>query len=511
MEKTRTLTMSLIGTIALTAIVSSVAPAATITIENSIGQPIANADILIGDTAPKPFADNRERTDAQGAFSVPAQWTTPQMMTIEANGYITTTFLNVAPQSAVYQVNAVDSTSNLAIKGATTGFQHPGRGGKMDFALVYPALSRRQLAQFDVDAVISPQFDKIPVMITSVSVPSNLTIPDQTQNYFFPIEFNKPNYTMFVRDPGQYKMVAIHGKFPFSQVVDELRGGKSFYDVLNKFQFINGGERDVTVSSSGTNQQNIAVDQMTFDNHISVQAPEVPDGMAMVALPMAEESGVYYATDLKQVSSQQSQNLAVSSQSSAHNILSLLMPKSKTASENMKSELSNGSEIGLDLIIDRLIRFVSPGAMGSISQRGEMNDSTTLTGQSVAFQNSHDGLAQFLPLVAPPVPNSDGTITLTPPDATTRITPVATYVVLSRIDPIDAGKYHLSRRYRLFESYSMGWISNMKIPHVLNPLQKGKTYRWEVYYLGRNSTAAGSKYFLDTVTHVSRNSFDFTE
>ena len=506
--------MNIMGTIALVTIAGSVASAATITIENSLDQPVANADILIGDTSPRPFANNHARTDAQGTFSVPAQWTTPQSMTIEADGYITTTFLHVAPQSAIYQINAVDSVSNLAIKGATTGFQHPGRGGKMDFALVYPALSRRQLAQFDVNAVISPQFDKIPVMITSVSVPSNLTIPDQTQNYFFPIEFNKPNYTMFVRDPGQYKMVAIHGRFPFSQVVDELRGGKSFYDVLNKFQFVNGGERDVAVSSSGANHQNIAVNQITFDNHITVQAPEVPDGMAMVSLPMAKENGVYYATDLKQVSSQQTQDLAVSSQSGAHNILSLLMPKTKKVSGNIESEISNKSPIGLDLIIDRLIHFLNPVAVNPDSQLVEMNDSATLTGQSVAFQSSNDGLAQFLPLVAPPVLNSDGTLTLTPPDATNGITPVATYVVLSRLDPINAGKYHLSRRYRLFEGYSMGWVSNVKIPHVLNPLQQGKTYRWEVYYLGRSGTgssSSSSKYFLDTITHVSRNSFDFTE
>ncbi len=481
------------------------ARATSITIENSLGQPLADASVLIGDTDQKPFANNQLLTNAQGTFTIPPQWQTAEPMTIEANGYITTTFLNVEPTASVYQLNAVDSTTDLPINGQTTGFQNPGQDGKMDFALVYPALTRRQLAQFDVNAVISPNFVKLPVLFASVSVPSNLTLPDQTQNYYLPIEFNKPDYAMYVHAPGQYKMVGIHGRFPFSQVVDALRGGKSFYDVLNRFQFLEGGKINANVTSAGADQQDIAINQMTFDNHVTVQAPQVAAGMAMVSLPMVKEGNVYYATDLKELNSKTSQSLAIPSQANAHNILSLLMPKKKKLAASMTDEVAMHPELSLQLIIDNLLLSVKP-----ISHVAPFLADTP-SGQSVAFQSSQNKLAQFLPLVSPPVVNSDGSLTLAPPATTAGIAPVATYVVFSRLDPINAGKYKLMRRFRLFEAYSQGWVSTVNFPHVIDPLKSGQTYRWEVFFLGRDNSAPTAGYFLDTITHVSRNQYDFTE
>ncbi len=484
----------------------------SITIENSYGRPIAGADILIGDGLNGPFTNNRTHTNQHGSFAIPAQWNTSEPLTVTAAGYITTTFFNVAPKPAVFEINTVDSKNDIAIKGSTTGFQNPGQNGQMDFGLVYPALSRRQMAQFDVSSVISTRFDKIPVSFTSVSVPSNLTLPDQSQTYyFFPIEFDKPAYSMYVRQPGRYKMIAIHGQFPFSRVVGELRGGRSFYDVLNDFHFISGGERTVNATASGANGQNISVNNMIFDHSITVQAPQIPAGMAMVSLPLIEDHGVYYATDLKQVASQQTQNLAVPGGTDTKAVISLLMVKKQKQNVESPLSLNEQPELAVQVVINNLIGFVQMQEMDFLR-----STSSPLSGQSIAFQSltaNRSISAQFMPLVAPPVMNSLDSLTLTPPEPVAGIMPVATYVVLSRIDLINAGRYRLAQRFRLYEGYSKGWVTNIHVPHVLNPLVPGQSYRWEVYFLGRETDGQQKhvmhKYFLDTVTHISRNSYSF--
>ena len=136
-------------------------------------QPIAGADVLIVTDPGHPFANNKMKTGQDGTFTITADWSSNQPLTITADGYIKTTFLNVEPASHEFQLHQIDTPNQIEIKGTTTGFGTFKKDGKVNFGLVYPALRRRQLATFDMDAILSPQFDQIKVFTETIALPSN--------------------------------------------------------------------------------------------------------------------------------------------------------------------------------------------------------------------------------------------------------------------------------------------------------------------------------------------------
>jgi hypothetical protein len=124
------------------------------------------------------------------------------------------------------------------------------------------------------------------------------------------------------------------------------------------------------------------------------------------------------------------------------------------------------------------------------------------------MHNEDQPKPEFIGLIQRPVV-ADGRITLTVPTHSENIEPVATYVVLSEIERTDAGNYEIERRYRLWEVYQMGWTREIRLPNTSEALNPAKSYRWEVLFMGRNKSHTGSgEYFLDEITHVSRNAFD---
>lgn len=470
------------------------ANAAEIRIVNELQQPIAGAEILIGQALNDPFPENLLKTDVNGALKIPAEWDRALPITIEANGYLRTTFIGVLPANRTFQLHRSDSREFLEVSGKTSHYQGIKKDGKVDFGLIFPALSRRQLLQFDVSTMISPEVDTIKILTEKFNIPSNIAFPKQTENYVLPITIDKANYRMFLKQPGNYRMVAAHGQFPLKQVISELTDGKSFFDVLNLFTFFGGGQRDIQVNAT-VKGQDIAVNQVPFDSTVNVMGPAFVGNNVVVSIPLTDQGGVFFPSDLKSIGAGETVAMKVpQAAASDRYILSLMMSKDEadmmvTQPESLTDELK--------LMVDRLL---NPADI--------VEGAVSLTWQSASSDDAV--VPEFMSLVNRPNLTGSHSLELNVPVASPLIRPVATYVILSEVEKPPRGQYGAEKRFRLWEVFADGWVDKIELPPLFNNIQPGKTYRWEVLFLGADAnTTSQQGYFLDEVTHLSRNSLDF--
>ncbi|MCB0386039.1 MAG: hypothetical protein KDD43_11650, partial [Bdellovibrionales bacterium] len=261
------------GDPAFIAVTTAVPQTNTIQFLNEAGQPLVGAKILIGYDINDPFNGNEFVTDTSGLVNIPNDWKAALPVTVVSSGNVRTTYDNVAPTTTTLQVSMAEGQENLEVKGNTTEFGNLPRDGMIDFGLVIPGFTQKKLLHFDISAVISPSVDTIRVAGQKLEIPSNLTLPSQTESYIIPIKLNKPRYRTYVRQEGQYKFFAMHGKFPFKKVIDDVRGGKSVFEVVNHFEFVGGGMTEVGVNKSG-GRADMAVNLMGFNSSIPVKAPQ---------------------------------------------------------------------------------------------------------------------------------------------------------------------------------------------------------------------------------------------
>ena len=111
----------------------------------------------------------------------------------------------------------------------------------------------------------------------------------------------------------------------------------------------------------------------------------------------------------------------------------------------------------------------------------------------------------FLSMIdAPRVSGSK--LVLNPPKAMTGVFPVATYLALSRMEPLPNSAIRASKKTRLWEIFNNSWISQIELPDVPLNLDSGNKYVWEVIYLGsEREMANGEDWTLEDVSHVTRH------
>lgn len=464
-------------------------------------QPVANANILLGFEAGNPFNGNVITTDAGGKASIPADWKAALPLTVQAPGYVTTTIPVAQPGNHTVQITRQEGQQEIEVKGTTRGYGRLIQDGKVDFALVIPALSREQMLAFDVSAMISPHVDPIEIIGKRINLPSNIALPQQTESYIFPIEFNKPDYRVYVRQPGAYKMTAIHGQFPLQRVVNDIRAGKSVFEVINHFNFIEGGQKDVTVQGN-VEGLNLDVNQTRFDQTVGVKAPVLTGNQLMIAVSVNEQGGLLLPTDLKRLNG--NQTLSLRAQAGGQNsVLSLLLEETAKTSR-VTAQAIRGL---LTPLFD--LAALLPSPLSSAGQRPPQDFSRL----SFAFLPANAPVQpQFLSLIEKPVLNGK-TLTLQAPPILAGLTPIATYLVFSEIESLGDGDAKNERRTRLWEIWSQAWLDQVELPKIDFPQNSHRKYRWEVLFLAGpaqfvGESATTQRVDLRSITHVTRNATD---
>ena len=468
-----------------------------LTVVDEAGQPVANATILLGFEANNPFDGNVLTTSDAGTASIPADWKAALPVTVQAPGYIAETLPVALPGSQRIQLTHMEGQNSYEVKGTTTNYGRLITDGKVDFSMVVPALTREQMLAFDLSTVISPQNDTLDIIGNSVKIPSNIALPEQTENYIFPIDFNKPDYRLYVRNPGSYNIVATHGQFPLQKVVGDIRNGKNIFDVINYFTFSESGSKTVNVKGNVVGAD-VAVNRTTFGNNVTVTAPSYSTQNDMVSLALIETAGLMSPSDMKRLTPGQTLSLKTNTAAGSTTVISLLTQKPRGQQTNSINIL------GADDL--------------TIPQPEVLAAQYNFQRLSINIQSNANRVSPtFLPLIAQPTLTAGNVLKLDVPSMPAGLQAAGTYLVYSEIETLNSAaadsqdtSMKSERRTRLWEVFSDGWLSQVELPKIKFAKRANRTYRWEVLFMARpvgftTATDAANKADLTTITHVTRN------
>lgn len=451
--------------------ISETAQAPGLTILGEGQKPLVNAKVLIGSAQDIPFSGNFLVTDSEGHLDLPAGWVEMETITIEAPGYLRTTYFAQEPGNHTYQLRkkAHTTATQYEVKGVTQGHNIKDRDGFVDLSLVIPAMTRNDFLSFNVNSVISPQTDLISVLGQEAEVPSNVAFPKQRESYIVPVTLDKPGYRIYFGEPGMRRVFAARASFPFKEVVDRIRDNAPFYTLVNYFNISGGGIKDLNLVKSIT-QVDLSVNELDFKAKVPVMAPSLRGDETMMAVGVAHMAEYMIPTDVKIMKS--GQKLALSSFDTSKASVFSVLKKTKDL-ENMEE----GS--------DRLSAVMSPA------------------GRGVA--------PQFLPIMADPALDRNGDLLVSKMSSIAGVHPVATYAVLSQIKEVQQGKHKLKVNDQYWEMYGPQWMEVVSLPRWPEGQNPSGPQRWEVNLVGSTTVSEVDlgPAMINNVTHVTHSSLVF--
>jgi hypothetical protein len=444
----------------------------TLTVTDAAGTALAGAEVLIGSAVDQPFTANFLVTDASGNFTAPDAWTTDQIVTISKPGFIRASYFGQVPNGQTFALRPVPVQPPLELKGKATGFTLRDNDDIMDFALVMPAVQKREMLAFNIDMFISPETDRITVYGKPVDLPSNTSLPKQRERYgIFPVTMDKPLYRLYFEQPGEQKLVTIHGQFPFNKVVKAMQNGKSFIDVINDFTLKGGSLRNIPIVLP-TQVLDVPIGEMVFNQPRGFKSPGFAEDEFLLAAALSPWQEQFYPTDFKNVPANTAFNLTTALGDQPQ----LLLAVKKKAEETKVS--------------------------------GKL---------SAAFIPFTPGIAPaLLPLIETPVVAAYTDFTVALPAMPQGFYEVGAYMTFSTVikEGEDANGREKEKVTKLWEVYSKSWMGQVSLPKWPNETAPAGVKRWDVLLMatqtppGNNPVDLRSGLF-ETVTHATHSATDF--
>lgn len=440
----------------------------TISIKTINDQPLAGAQILIGDALNIPFSGNFLTTDSSGQIQIPAEWTEPMTVTVQAPGYVRVTYIAQLPGSLTIKLRPQPEKISYEVRGNITGLPIEDKDGWVDFGLIMPAFTKLDMLSFNINNVISPQNDHITALGQNIDIPANISLPEQRERYaLFTVTLDKPIYRTYYGQPGLNRLFAARGRFPFKATVDGLRGGAQFYDLINTIKLSGGAIRDIDVKQ-GENKLNLPTRELNFTDTKQVASPQLRADEIFLAVGVASQSGYMIPTDVKKIG--QNQKLAININTLPNTDQLFLGVLKKTA--EMKS--------------------------------GEDRMSVTL----VPFEA---GLTPtMLPLIPDPSLAADE-ILMPKFNSIDGVNPIATYSVLSQEEEVQQGPAKVKLLNPKWEVYAQNWAERIKLPQWPNDPELSGKKRWEVNFVGSQTASQVplGPAMIEAATHVTHSSVSF--
>lgn len=430
------------------------------------GKPLAQAQVLIGSGLNQPFASNFLTTDSSGSFQAPTEWTAPQMVTVGAEGFVRATFIGQVPAGQKFVLRPSAKAVSYELKGKGVGFTVKNNDNRMDFALMMPVLTKGMLFAFDLNSFISPKTDVVTVMGQKLELPSNVSVPKQSERYgIFPVTLEKVGYRLYFDSLGRQQVFAIRGQFPFKEVVDEFQSGKTFADIINYISLKGGSFKEANITGA-TQVLDLPVNEIAFNQTRSLKSPQFQNDEVLFAAPLLSVGGALMPTDLKNVPANKAFNLTIANGESQL----LLALKKKAEAE--------GSE--------RFSAVILPFQAGVQPELLQMTEKPHVT-------NLHN-------------------VRLAVPSRPTSVVPVATHSVLSSVGRYDeAGKsYEIVTPF--WDVYAREWVSDLNLPVWPDDVVPEGKKRWGATFVAAptaNKAVDLSPGILETVTHATHSASDF--
>lgn len=420
------------------------------------GQAIAGATVLFGQSAGVPFSANVATSDASGLVSLPVGWKQEVPVTVEAPGFVRATYLGRKPQSQVFYLRPARTPGGINLVGKTTGFGALSSNGVLDVSLVYPAIPRSAFGSLELTGLIGNGVDKVSVYGQELELPKNLSVPAQTEIYFgiVPVSLDKLQYQVSVPSAGNHRVVAVRAQFDFKKTVDELRAGKSFFDVINRFQFRSFASRDLSLTLPRQGAD-LPSDEVKLRSKFSTVAKGLPAGYAMLATVAVENQGLCIVTDVKRLLEGERRDLVIPDLS-APNIGSGLYLKSIKKYQPSRTDFSGPDFEEMSSVISTL------------------NADGTTSGTSAGFYPILKSIA-----------TTGRSLIFSPPAKVVGVGHEQTAVTLSKVTLVSSGTLWLVDKTPIWDFYGEGQIAKLDLPSIgKDPWGDKGRYRWELLYSG---------------------------
>ncbi len=437
-------------------------------------RPIAGARVLIGSYQGHPFKNNYLTTDENGQVTIRRDdWTAPAHVTADATGFIRHTLLSQKPGNIILKMNLSQLRQKAKISGVVNGLPVSNGDKNIDFGLVMSSLTKADLFNFDVANVISPYSDVLSAMGQEFDVPSNVSIPNQKERYIVNITLDKPMYSLYTSTLGTKRLFSTAGRFVFKPVVDELRDGKPFYDLINYFNLTGGTLREVNVTS-GETQLNFPAQELMFTKKVSVRSPKINADEVFLSLTANEVAGQLVPTGIRKLNSEETAEL--------------------TSIDNAPLFLVNA--------IKRQAEFM-----------GNVPGGDRITASMLPFKANLD--PQLLPLIADPtLVTKDGYVATTPAVTTpAKMTRLALFAAVSDVFTETAGDKQITTLVRRWEVLGTEWPNQVALPNwpLDSQTEANTKRRFEINLIGglNAKTFDLGDDLVQAATHVTRSSVDF--
>lgn len=274
----------------------------SIQITDDQNQIIPNARVLIGlNASPEsPWIG----TDEAGLVEIPKSWTTPQDLTIEAQGFVRLTLKLQNPVGITVTLRKKPQIPQMSVKGTATGIPTKDKDGFVDFAILLDSLTKKDILNFNINKVISPWTEKISVAGFEFPIPQNIFLPKQKESYFLPVTLQKPWFNLFYDSYGKKSLYSLRGKFPLKKMLSELQNKKPYYELINHFEMSSAGRLDHELTTTSLNPE-VNSAQIVLDKTFTVKAPQVDDTQVILGISCFKEKNFYQPLDIKYMQSGQ--------------------------------------------------------------------------------------------------------------------------------------------------------------------------------------------------------------
>ncbi len=380
------------------------------------------------------------------------------------------------------------SATTFEVKGTTTNTSVKNKDGLVDFSLIIPGMSQEQIVNFDLGRVISPANDQIKVASYTIDLPSNLSLPQQTESYFISVNLNKPEFRFYVESEDTYEVYALYGRFPLNEMVKGFQNDKSIFELVEYFDFLSGGMDTVQVKSNVTGLA-IPVNEFNFTGEHSVKAPTYSQDKIMISFSLFKENNLFFPTDIKKVASAKTVAL-VQKETGDHWNLSLMMNSTRssfrdTFDGNILSGVFGGYAAAKDSPLTQVSYTLAPA-------------SATVT-------------PQFLSMIAVPTfDKTKWTVKASAPATISGVMAYATTLTLSEVTVGGSENFPIDFKKTVWSTEVSGWVNDFQIPNeAKNLIVAGKTYSWDTAYLGSSAGASTTQIDWTQVSHVTRNAVKF--
>ncbi len=452
-----------------------------IVVVDETGKGVVGATVQLGARPGTPFSGNVLKTDANGVAEASSdQWARDWNeipVTAEAPGFVRATVYGVSKEENRIVLNRARSQGKTELIGKTTGYGRLTANGTLDVSLVFPSVLEKDLGRLELTSLIGAGVDRVSVYGQDLELPENLSVPQQTETFmgFIPVTLNKLQYRVRFPFEGDQGVSAVRAQFDFKKTVGDLRDGKSFFDIINRFQFRSMATRTLSLKS-GAQSYDLPIDETRLVPKIAVQGSGVPQGYAMIAIAAQGQAGRFAVSDVKRLLPGEKQTLMTVEKVSAA-VDAIRVVRSLKKYQPSRTDFS-----GYDY--EEVSSVVSP---------------VTLSTSAVAAPQVR--FFEFLK----PVTTSGRSVHLDAPTASGGVAIAQGRLMLSMVKSVSSGSLWLVDKTPIWEFRFRGARSRIDLPSFgSDPWAAKGRYRWEHEYAGHDvSTVQGE------LTHHVRTAVDF--